>query len=339
MTEKLLYRHFELDSKSLSDEKNEMELSFSSELPVKRWYDGEIVDEILLHGKQNVDLARLKKVGSMIYGHMPDELKNILGPIKTVTVTPERTLRAKVGFDADENAQLAKNKVKSGSLRGVSFGYMITKVQQVTAKEKWTDPDSGNVYKGPAILGTKWTPFEISLTPVPADHTVGPNRDDLTRSLEGIEIEQSTKTIKQEVTEMDEKEIKQLIENAVVDLKIPSAEDIAESVRASLAEDARPKLMVSPEEYRDLTSRAGAVSPDCKLGVADMVGDGKNADEIKTYILDEATKPDAEDKQGRSILDEDGNELKTEGPVTSFKQIEDDNFFDGLSNPSAFALN
>ena len=103
MSEEMIYRHFELDrAESPINDKDEMEMSFSSEMPVKRWYQGEVVDEILLHGKENVDLSRLKSVGSLLYGHNPGEMKNILGPIKTVRITPERTARAKVGFDESD---------------------------------------------------------------------------------------------------------------------------------------------------------------------------------------------------------------------------------------------
>jgi len=324
MREELFYRSFVLDRSLIDEEKRSVSLSFSSDTPAKRWYGM----EILSHDRGAVDLSRLREMGAVLLNHNPDQ---IIGPITDAQIKGKRGI-AKMLFDDDDEGEKAFGKVKSGSLRGVSVGYQITRAREIKEEEEFEG------IKGPALIAQRWEPYEISLTPIPLDATVGIGRD-ATRSLEGIEIEQSTKTIKQEVTEMDEKEIKQLIANAVVDLKIPSAEDIAESVRASLAEDARPKLMVSPEEYRDLTSRAGAVSPDCKLGVADMVGDGKNADEIKTYILDEATNPDAKDKQGRTILDDEGKEKKPEGPVVSFKQIEEQEFFDGLSDPSAFALN
>ena len=334
---KLLYRNFDLDQKALNEEKNELEMSFSTERPVKRWYMGGIVDEVLLHGKTNVDLSYLKAAGSLIYNHSPDVLKNVLGPVKRVWITSDRILRTVVGFDEDPDAQLAKSKVKSGSLRGASFAYQIHKVQKVMDGEKWTDPGSGVEYKGPIVLATKWMPFEITLTPIPADHTVGPNKNDLTKSLEGIEIEQSTKQT--EVKEMEEKEVKQLIADAIKGFDIPKTDDIVKAVRAGLVEDAKPKFNVSGEEFKDLTSRAGAISPECKLTVTDMVGDGKKADEIKNYILDEATKPDAKDKHGRTILDDKNKDNQTDGPISSFKQIEDDDFFGGIGNPTAYALN
>ena len=238
-------------------------------------------------------------------------------------------------FDEDEEGEKAFGKVKSGSLRGVSVGYQITKARRIEEDEEFEGT------KGPALIAQKWMPYEISLTPIPLDATVGVGRD-LTRSLEGIEIEKSTS--QQEVNQMEEKEIKLLIKTSITEaitgLKIPNGDDIVTKVKSALAEDARPKLKVNGEEYVDLTSRAGAVSPECKLKVADMVGDGKNADEIKTYILDVATKKvDAKDTHGRQILDDKNKDTKTDGPVGSFKQIEDQAFWDGLSNPSAFTLN
>ena len=335
--DKLLYRNFDLDIKALDDDNNEMEISFSSEAPVKRWYMEGLVDEILLHGKSNVDLSYLKKAGSLIYHHRPEILKNILGPIKRVWTAAERILRAKIGFDEDEDAQLAKSKVRSGSLKGSSFGYQISQAQHVEEGETWEDPTSGVKYKGPAVLATKWMPFEISLTPIPVDPNVGPNKDVFSKSLEGIEISKSTKQT--EVKEMEEKEVKQLIADAVKGFDIPNAADIAKEVKSILVEDAKPKFNVSGEEFKTLTSQAGALSPECKLAVTDMVSDGKNAAEIKDYIIVEATKTDAGDKGGRTPLDDKDKDNQTDGPISSFKQIEDDDFFGGLGNPTAYALN
>jgi len=183
--ENMFYRTFDLlERGALNEESREIDISFSSELPVERWFGA----EILLHGEGNVDLKRLKNVGSVIYGHMPYDMKNIIGPIKKVYMDKDnRQARALIGFDDDDTGNLAMKKVKSRSLKGVSFGYVITKGRRVLEGEEWTDPDSQKTYKGPAIVATRWEPYEITLTPIPADPTVGLGRE-MTRSLEGIEI-------------------------------------------------------------------------------------------------------------------------------------------------------
>ena len=139
---------------------------------------------------------------------------------------------------------------------------------------------------------------------------------------------------------MEEKEVKQLIAEAINGFDIPKTEDIVKAVRLGMVEDAKPKFKISAEDFGNLMTRAALVSPDCKLKVTDMVGDGKNADEITNYILDEATNSgDANDKGGRTILDDKNKDNQTDGPISSFKQIEDEDFFGGLGNPTAYALN
>ena len=322
MRKELFYRSFTLDRSLVDEEKRSVSLSFSSDTPAKRWYGM----EILSHERGAVDLSRLKEMGAVLFNHDPDR---IIGPITKAQIKNNRGI-AEMLFDEDDEGDRALGKVKSGSLRGVSVGYQILKARRIEEDEEFEG------VKGPALIAQKWMPYEISLTPIPLDSTVGVGRD-ATRSFEGIEIEQSTKQM--EVKEMDKEEIMRLIKEAVSAIEIPKAVDIASAVRSLLEEDAKPKFKISAEDFGDLMSRAGAVSPDCKLKVADMVGDGKNADEIKDYILDKATKPDAGDTGGRTPLDDKNKDKDTDGLISSFKQIDDDDFFGGIGNPTAYALN
>ena len=94
--ENLFYRHFDLNERGrLNEESREIEISFSSEEPVERWFG----KEILLHGEKNVDFKRLRNVGSLIYGHNAYDMKNIIGPIKKVFLdVGEKNARALVGL-------------------------------------------------------------------------------------------------------------------------------------------------------------------------------------------------------------------------------------------------
>jgi hypothetical protein len=73
--------------------------------------------------------------------------------------------------------------VNNGILRGVSFGYEVLEEEYIEAGE------SKDGFVGPAVLVTRWRALEISLTPVPADFTVGVGRsrgvDDLDSDTEG----------------------------------------------------------------------------------------------------------------------------------------------------------
>lgn len=175
-SDKLFYRSFELDRSKVNEDARSVELSFSSEAPVVRWFG----QEVLLHGEANVDLKRLRSMGSALLNHNPDR---IVGRVDNPRIEDKRGA-ATVVFDEDEDGERAFGKVKSRSLRGVSVGYAINAAKKLQEGEEWRG------YQGPAIIATRWTPYEISLTPVPADSSIGIGRE-MTRSLDGIEIEGS----------------------------------------------------------------------------------------------------------------------------------------------------
>jgi hypothetical protein len=284
--ENLFYRPLDLERAQVDEGERSVQLSFSSETPVRRWYG----DEILLHGEKNVDLSRLRKVGSLIYGHAPGDMKNIIGPVRKVWLEGRRG-EALVGFDEDETGDLAMKKVKSKSLRGVSFGYMIQKGRQLRDDEEWEDPETKVNYKGPALIATRWTPYEISLTPIPADPNVGVGRE-AARSLDGIEIENK----KREDIEMKPEEIQAMIDASIQKLretiegleipKMPSIEDIVKQVRELLpAEQTQRKFAVSFDEFDEIAARAAAISPEAEKRAYDMLREGKDMAAMKDELL------------------------------------------------------
>ena len=177
MTEdNIFYRSFGLDRASVDEKKRSVDLVFSTETPVNRWGEA----EILLHGPKNVDLSRLKMSGAGLFNHNPNK---IVGPISKISIRDLRGVLT-LGFDDDEIGNMAFGKVRSGSLRGVSVGYEINDAIQVRVGSSH-EVREGMKVKGPAFIVTRWTPGEISLTPVPADPNSGVGRS---RSLAGINI-------------------------------------------------------------------------------------------------------------------------------------------------------
>lgn len=149
----------------------EVELSFSSEAPVERWFG----KEILLHGPNNVDLKRIKEIGALIYGHDAGIIGNVLGKVQSAWIENRRG-KATVLLDDDEAGNDALAKIKSGSLTGVSVGYRIKEKIEMRQGEEWHDPNGGGYFKGPGVVATLWEPYELSLTPIPADVSVGVGR-------------------------------------------------------------------------------------------------------------------------------------------------------------------
>ena len=152
------------------EESRRVELSFSSEAPYERWYG----TEILCHDEGCVQLGRLQDVGSLLFHHGRDANYGSLpvGRILSVEVKDQRGV-AVVEFDADEKSELIYQKVKSGSIKGVSVGYTIGVYEEV----KTGAISTNKRFKGPCVVATRWEPIEISLEPTPADPSVGVGRD------------------------------------------------------------------------------------------------------------------------------------------------------------------
>ena len=324
INDSLFYRDFKLDTRTLDKTNRSIDLSLSSEYPVRRWYG----KEILLHEINNVDLSRLD---SALFNHDPDK---IIGSYSNQRIE-KKQVRALLTFDDDELGNMAMNKVDSGSLRGASAGYSIEKFRELREGEEWED-EEGKKYKGPALFALHWSPYEASLTPIGADHGVGIGRC-ATRSLAGIEIERKGKifippdmgwqpflienrdtknndSLNQKEDKMDEKEMKKFKEEilgefgstlrtVLTEVQKPKEKEVAENernefeksllgkvegiVRTILTESKKPKLAMELEQQRDLCQRAATVSPDCKSKVIDMTFEGKGEPEIMRFIDDQ----------------------------------------------------
>ena len=142
------------------------ELSLSSEEPCRRWFG----DEILSHDAEAVDLSRLQEIGVVLFNHDRDRVIGRVLDVRLDEVT--RNLRATIQFDEDEESERIYQKVRSGTLRGVSVGYAVDVWESVEAGAK----SSNGRFTGPCEVATRWTPYELSIVSVPADATVGVGR-------------------------------------------------------------------------------------------------------------------------------------------------------------------
>ena len=140
-------------------------ISFSSEEPYDRWWGTEILD----HSDGAVDLTRLNEIGCLLFNHNRDK---VIGKINRAWIQDMRGM-AEVEFDTDEGSELIYQKVKGGTLKGVSVGYQIDSWEEVMPNKQSAD----GRFTGPADIARKWTPYEISIVSVPADPTVGVGRE------------------------------------------------------------------------------------------------------------------------------------------------------------------
>ena len=139
-------------------------ISFSSEAPYQRAWG----TEILSHEEGAVDLSRLNSIGVVLFNH---DSNNIVGKIISAKIENGRG-EADIEFDNDDYMSFVREKVMSGTLKGVSVGYVV---------DTWEDLKKGQTsadgrFKGPCSIARQWQPYEISIVSLPADPTVGVSR-------------------------------------------------------------------------------------------------------------------------------------------------------------------
>ena len=139
-------------------------LSFSSEEPYNRWWG----TEILSHTESAVNLERLNSIGVVLYNHNREK---VIGKVLRAWVDGNRGC-AEIEFDSDDTSEIIYQKVSSGTLKGVSVGYIVDVWEEVSANKQSSD----GRFTGPCDIATRWTPYEISIVSVPADPTVGVGR-------------------------------------------------------------------------------------------------------------------------------------------------------------------
>lgn len=106
--------------RALEGEGNERKfiLSFSSEEPYRRYWGLEILE----HSEAAVDLERLNQIGCLLYNHNRDK---VVGKISRAWLEDQRG-NAEIEFDSDAESEIIYQKVKSGTLKGVSVGYGVS---------------------------------------------------------------------------------------------------------------------------------------------------------------------------------------------------------------------
>tara|TARA_B110000285_G_scaffold12720_3_gene12596 strand:- start:1615 stop:3423 length:1809 start_codon:yes stop_codon:yes gene_type:complete len=192
-----LHRSFDLSRDAINEEARTVELAFSSEAPVARWFG----DEILDHDPKSIRLGRLNDGGPVLVDH---DGTDHVGVVEQVVISGDRVGRAQVRFGKSARAEEIWQDVKDGIRKSVSVGYRIHKM----ALESETDGME-------SYRATDWEPYEISMVSVPADAQVG-----IGRTATG-----------EHITEVTNIQIKQ-IEESTMDTKSPEATPVVDNTFA-----------------------------------------------------------------------------------------------------------
>lgn len=216
----------------------EFEIAFSSTQPYQRQFWDEqnqemvVLDEILVHTPEAVDLSRLNNNAPLLFNHNFD---NHIGVVCNARIDADNVGRALVKFSKHGTlANDIRNKVIEGTMEKISVGYDI--------KEYHID------YAKSQLIVSKWIPHEISWVSVPADDTVG-----LNRSLNTITVNLGAK---RDMTKEQIEEIKEEQESAQVE------ETPVEENKESEVEETQERQVEENKENENLEDGKDAKHPE-----------------------------------------------------------------------------
>ena len=133
-----------MEVRKFDTEKRTVELAFSSEIEVERWYGIEILD----HSPESVRLDRLRDGGALLVDH---DWTDQVGVVESVSIDADRRGRAVVRFGRSARADEIFQDIVDGIRKHVSVGYRVLAAKLQETREEWQD-----VYRI-----TEWEPFEI----------------------------------------------------------------------------------------------------------------------------------------------------------------------------------
>ncbi|MFM1688149.1 phage major capsid protein [Aeromonas salmonicida] len=280
--------HRTMEVRSFDAEKRTVELAFSSEAPVQRWFGFEVLD----HSPASIRLDRLRDGAALLLNHDWDDQ---IGVVESVSIDSDRKGRAVVRFSRSNDADDVFQDVMDGIRRHVSVGYRIH-----AAKLDSTEGDE-DTYRI-----TDWEPYEISIVSVPADPSVGvgrsleiPQEDGKRPNGDAGTIERGTtakNSTTEEVRTMNEKILrdgKGNLVRAMVDAegKILEVLEVLEEAGADVrnARDGAAKA----ERERTASILQMGEQYGCRSLADKAVAEGKTVDQFRAEVLDYINTRDA----------------------------------------------
>lgn len=145
-----------------------VELAFSSEIPVERFFGFEVLD----HSPSSIRLDWISSGRAPLLLNHDQDIQ--IGVVESITIGRDLVGRARVRFGKGERPSEILNDIRDGIRLNVSIGYKIHKLER-----------DENVDGRDAMRVTDWEPLEISIVSLPADSSVGVGRSEpnpITRS-------------------------------------------------------------------------------------------------------------------------------------------------------------
>ena len=140
--------------------------TFMTDAPCDNWF----VPESCLCEKECVNLKRFDNgVMPVLFNHNRDV---VIGRVDAIRFEEHKVI-ADITLDDDDEANKVMKKLVSGSLRGVSVGYMREHTVRVNAGQEYR----GIKYDAMTDVTDLWQPYEVSIVSCPADPDCGVGRE------------------------------------------------------------------------------------------------------------------------------------------------------------------
>lgn len=182
-------------------------------------------------------LGFLNESGPLLDHHMSFEGRNIIGRVQNARIEGGKAL-ADISFSSADDVEPLWQRVKDGSLRNVSMGFLVHDQELVVEQD-----EDGNSIE--VMLFKDWEPLELSMVAVPADRG---SRIQAQRIQKEVQMAENAQTVTgaEEIGQSDTKEIKQdangpdVKEQATMTVKeqavTPSLDEIKAQERARIYE-------------------------------------------------------------------------------------------------------
>ncbi len=164
------FREVSIQRGAVKAEDRTVDLAFSSEEPVIRWFG----IEILSHDSGAMRMDRMNSGGALLMDHDPSDM---IGVVEGCRCDPDKMGRATVRFSRSTRAEEIFQDVQDGIRKNVSVGYAVHHAEEMDPKQMPAGlMEMAAREKLPVYRVTDWEPLEISVVAVPADPSVGIGR-------------------------------------------------------------------------------------------------------------------------------------------------------------------
>lgn len=161
-----LVRSVKIERNAVDTAARTVELAFSSETPVERWFGNEVLGH--KPGECNLDWLSSGRAPLLLDHHTGQQI----GVIERAWIGNDGVGRALARFSESPRADQELKDCAAGIRVNISVGYQIDELELVAVDGGEPGDDGAeSVYRA-----TKWTPLEVSTVAIPADMSVGIGR-------------------------------------------------------------------------------------------------------------------------------------------------------------------